>query len=83
MNSTTANPAFGNSSAQFVPKGSLSSSNNQQMLVRTMQMNNTSLASGGAQVHNIQIKPISANKRRAAGPQNLIQANYLAAAQQQ
>lgn len=83
MNSTTANPAFGNSSTQFVPKGSLSSSNNQQMLVRTMQMNNTTLAPGGAQVHNIQIKPISANKRRAAGPQNLIQANYLASAQQQ
>ena len=41
-----------------------------------MQMNNP-LATHGAQVHNIQIKPISATKRRAgAGPQNLMQAQF-------
>ena len=45
------------------------------MLMRTMQMNNP-LATHGAQVHNIQIKPISATKRRGGGPQNLMQAQF-------
>ena len=46
------------------------------MLMRTMQMNNLT-GGGGAQVHNIQIKPISANKRRTGAPQNLIQASFI------
>ena len=37
---------------------------------------NNPLATHGAQVHNIQIKPISATKRRAGGPQNLMQAQF-------
>ena len=80
--STAANSHI--SSNQFIPKGSLSSSNNQSVLTRTMQMNQGQissftifagpLTSHGAQVHNIQIKPISANKRRGGGtgPSNLI-----------
>ena len=67
----------GGSQTSFVPTGSQSSKN--QIMLRTMPMNNN-VATHGAQVHNIQIKPISANKRRSgAGPQNLIQAQLAGA----
>ena len=70
----------GGSQTAFVPTGSQSSKN--QIMLRTMPMNNN-VATHGAQVHNIQIKPISANKRRSgAGPQNLIQAQLAGAGSQ-
>ena len=45
------------------------------MLMRTMQMNNP-LGQHGAQVHNIQIKPISAKRRTGGAPANIIQAQF-------
>ena len=52
-------------------------------MMRTMQMNN-SLATHGAQVHNIQIKPVSGGKRRSGpgGASNLIQAQFLSSSGQ-